>query len=66
MAAPAADVHPPGHGPGWHTAQYTTAYRALLREELSEALRGAGLAEVRWQMPDESGYYQPVVTARKP
>jgi SAM-dependent methyltransferase len=53
-------------GSGWHTAQYTTEYRALLREELSEALRGAGLAEVRWQMPEESGYYQPVVTARKP
>jgi SAM-dependent methyltransferase len=53
-------------GAGWHTAHYTAAYRALLREELGEALRGAGLADVRWHTPAESGFYQPLVTARKP
>jgi SAM-dependent methyltransferase len=53
-------------GAGWHTAHSTTEYRALLREEPSDALRGAGLTEVRWYTPEETGYYQPAVTARKP
>jgi SAM-dependent methyltransferase len=53
-------------GADWHTTHRTTEYRALLREELSEALRTAGLVEVRWHMPGESGYYQPVVTAHRP
>jgi hypothetical protein len=51
---------------GWQMAHHVTTYRALLREELAGALRQAGLADVRWHMPEESGYYQPVVTARKP
>jgi glycine/sarcosine N-methyltransferase len=51
---------------GWRMAHHAGAYRALLREELTGAIREAGLAEVRWYTPEESGYYQPVVTARKP
>jgi glycine/sarcosine N-methyltransferase len=51
---------------GWQAAQYATDYRALLRAEFTAALVRAGLSEVCWQMPDESGFYQPVVTARKP
>jgi glycine/sarcosine N-methyltransferase len=50
---------------GWQTVHRATGYRALLREELSAVLREAGFSEVRWLMPDESGYYQPIVTARK-
>jgi SAM-dependent methyltransferase len=50
----------------WETLQNVTDYRALLRSELSDALRVAGLGDVRWYMPEECGYYQPVVTARKP
>jgi SAM-dependent methyltransferase len=53
-------------GPGWHTDHYTAEYRALLRGELDAALRGAGLAEIRWHFPEASGYYQPIVTGRKP
>jgi glycine/sarcosine N-methyltransferase len=49
----------------WRTAHYATQYRALRRGELSELLRSAGLSEIRWHMPEESGYYQPIVTARK-
>jgi 2-polyprenyl-3-methyl-5-hydroxy-6-metoxy-1,4-benzoquinol methylase len=51
---------------GWRTTHHTTYYRALLREELGAALQRAGLIDVRWHMPEESGYYQPVVTARNP
>ncbi len=49
----------------WHTAHRATHYRALLRAELSAVLREADFSEVRWLLPDESGYYQPLVTARR-
>ena len=39
-------------------------YRAVLREELTMALRDSGFGQVRWLMPQESGFYQPVVIAR--
>jgi hypothetical protein len=53
------------HEAGWETAHHATDYRALLREELDAALLGAGLTDVRWHMPEEGGWYQPLVTARK-
>lgn len=49
----------------WETEEHTVKYRALLRSELTEALEKAGFTDVRWQMPEESGYYQPIVIARK-
>jgi hypothetical protein len=49
---------------GWQTTHYAMAYRALLRPELSDILRAAGFTEVRWHMPTDRGYYQPIVTAR--
>lgn len=41
---------------------FATELRALLAGELTAAVRRAGLKEVRSHMPDESGYYQPIVT----
>jgi hypothetical protein len=38
-------------------------YRALLRNELSAILTRAGFTGVHWHRPEETGYYQPVVTA---
>ena len=49
---------------GWHTAQFATTYRALLRAELSAILDAEGFADIRWHMPQDTGYFQPVVTAR--
>lgn len=49
----------------WETRHYETRYRAVLRSELSETLEAAGFHEVVWRMPHETGYYQPIVTARK-
>jgi glycine/sarcosine N-methyltransferase len=49
---------------GWTCHHFVSAYRALLREELTEALRQAGFVEVRWLMPADSGFYQPLVLAR--
>lgn len=51
---------------GWQPAHRTTSFRAVLRADVSAALAAAGLVEIRWWMPEESGYYQPLVTARRP
>ena len=42
-----------------------TVYRALRRDELTEIVRAAGFREVAWHQPEETGYYQPIVTARR-
>ncbi len=49
---------------GWHTDVHTTWYRALTRAALGDALTRGGFEDVQWHLPDESGYYQPIVTAR--
>ena len=48
----------------WRVAERTTTYRALSRAALSDALRRGGFEDVVWQMPQETGFYQPVVAAR--
>jgi SAM-dependent methyltransferase len=53
-------------GGAWRTTHRQARYRALRRGELSTLLGEAGFQAVRWQLPDESGYVQPIVTARKP
>lgn len=52
-------------GEGWLTTSARTHYRVLKREELSHALTAAGFQDVRWHMPETSGFYQPLVTARR-
>jgi SAM-dependent methyltransferase len=47
----------------WQTFQRSMEYRALLRNELSAILTRAGFTGVHWHRPEETGYYQPVVTA---
>jgi 2-polyprenyl-3-methyl-5-hydroxy-6-metoxy-1,4-benzoquinol methylase len=53
------------HGADWETAHYGSVYRALQRAEFSTMLQAAGLTDIHWQMAEESGYYQPIVTARR-
>jgi 2-polyprenyl-3-methyl-5-hydroxy-6-metoxy-1,4-benzoquinol methylase len=50
---------------GWQAHHFVSEYRCPLRDELSRALENAGLCEVQWLMPNESGFYQPIVLARK-
>ncbi len=50
---------------GWHAHHFTSEYRCLLRPELTAALHEAGFVEVQWLMPETSGFYQPIVTARQ-
>ncbi len=48
----------------WETIHDQSRYRALLRGELDAILNQAGFKEIEWHMPEQSGYYQPIVTAR--
>jgi SAM-dependent methyltransferase len=52
------------HDGGFEVNHFETKLRALLRDELIAAIRNAGYEEVRWHTPEDSGYYQPIITAR--
>lgn len=52
------------HG-DWKASRYSGQYRALRRQELTEILSRAGFSNIRWLMPNETGYYQPIVISRK-
>jgi 2-polyprenyl-3-methyl-5-hydroxy-6-metoxy-1,4-benzoquinol methylase len=52
-------------GQAWTTHHFVSEYRCLLRDELSAVLQSNGFREVRWLMPVESGFYQPLVLARR-
>jgi hypothetical protein len=48
----------------WKTIHNQSRYKALLRGELNVILNGADFKDIEWHMPEETGYYQPIVTAR--
>ena len=50
---------------GWKTHHVAAVYHCVQRAEFSSMLEDTGFREVRWLMPEESGYYQPVVVARR-
>ncbi len=45
---------------------FETVLRVLSQKDIITAVRAAGYKDVCWHTPAESGYYQPIVTARKP
>ncbi len=45
--------------------KFVCEYRAVRREELTNLLLSSGCSQVIWQFPEESGFYQPIVIARK-
>ena len=47
----------------WSVTERRALYRAWSRSQLTRLLRQAGCATVRWLMPGETGYYQPIVVA---
>ena len=49
----------------YQVKHFVTELRVLLRDELMTAVRVAGYEQIRWHWPETSGYYQPIVTARK-
>ncbi|MBX9629757.1 MAG: class I SAM-dependent methyltransferase [Burkholderiales bacterium] len=46
------------------TSHHVSRFRALRRAEVDEALKAAGFRDIHWHFPADSGFYQPVVTAR--
>jgi glycine/sarcosine N-methyltransferase len=51
-------------GKHWVSHHFVAEYRSLLRDELASALACAGFEHVQWLMPEETGFYQPIVIAR--
>jgi len=46
-------------------SRFECEYRATRREELTRLLHAGGCREVRWELPGQTGFYQPVVIAGK-
>ncbi|MBQ5321640.1 MAG: class I SAM-dependent methyltransferase [Oscillospiraceae bacterium] len=46
-------------------SKFECEYRATRREELTSLLISNGCSKVVWLFPEETGYYQPIVIARK-
>lgn len=57
-------VHESGDG-ARTTERRTATYRAYRRAALTELASVAGLRDVCWHAPGESGFFQPVMTARR-
>lgn len=50
---------------GWRVHHGVTRYRALRRAELARAARAAGFVGSTWLMPQDTGFYQPLMLARR-
>jgi SAM-dependent methyltransferase len=46
-------------------SKFECEYRATRREELTNLLRSGGCSDVVWLFPEETGFYQPIVVAKK-
>ena len=46
-------------------SKFDCEYRAVRREELIKLLLKSGCSEIIWKFPNETGFYQPIVIARK-
>ena len=46
-------------------SKFECDYRAVRREELTSLFLANGCREVQWKMPEETGFYQPIIVARK-
>ena len=46
-------------------SKFECEYKATRRAEMTELLHAYGCSNVEWKFPDEIGFYQPIVVARK-
>ncbi|MBP3318420.1 MAG: class I SAM-dependent methyltransferase [Ruminiclostridium sp.] len=46
-------------------SKFACEYRATRRAELTDLLLSHGCRQVEWKFPEETGFYQPIVVARK-
>jgi len=52
-------------GEEYETRCRDTKYRAYKREEIKNIFEGTGFKNIQWLMPEQSGYYQPMILAYK-
>lgn len=45
--------------------KFECKYRAVLRKEITDMLINSGCGIVEWKFPEETGFYQPIVIAKK-
>lgn len=50
----------------WRVRSHRGSYRAVTRSELGEVLEEAGASAVEWRMPVDTGFFQPLIVARRP
>ncbi len=48
-----------------NVSKFECEYRAVRREELTTLLISNGCRNVEWKFPEETGFYQPMVIAKK-
>jgi SAM-dependent methyltransferase len=53
-------------GDTWDVRVRRTTYWALTRRQLTGFVSAAGFTDVSWHTPADSGFFQPVLTARRP
>ena len=46
-------------------SKFVCEYRATRREEITKYLYAYGCKEVKWEFPEKTGFYQPIVIAKK-
>ena len=46
-------------------SKFECEYRATTREEMTKLLLAHGCSKVEWKFTEETGFYQPIVVARK-
>ena len=46
-------------------SKFECEYRATRHKEMTNLLFSGGCSEVDWKFPEETGFYQPIVIARK-
>lgn len=52
-------------GEDLQVSRFQCRYRATRREELTQLLLDCGCGKVEWRFPEDTGFYQPIVAARK-
>ncbi len=52
-------------GASLEISKFECEYRAVRREEITGLLQACGCRDVRWEFPETTGFYQPIVIARK-
>ena len=52
-------------GTALQVGKFECEYRATRREELTKLLIASGCNDVQWKFPEETGFYQPILIAKK-